>query len=629
MNQRRFQILPLMTLILVLALTNIGCQRFTSGTYESSSYTDSGVNNQGSQGNNGNNGGNNTTPSPTPGTIPSVTPSPTATPITPPSNALADKVQNLFMARCTNCHNSNLPSGGISNLTVAAAIIQQGLVVPGNAAGSVLYQSVQANRMPLGNALDEASKKDIADWINQGAKEFTSNLPNNPPPNPGQTATPTPAPTPAPVVTTLSSDLELAYQDLQNTASRNRSSIRYLLVTHVYKSSKIIENQKGLFAAGVSKVLNSLHWQVAINNPSLLGEAGTVVKIDLRQYDLTAAEWNRITTGYPYTNQLSRLNRWANLQTLSGASIPVVRADWFIQQVTQPVLYKELLEIPDNIVDLETRIGVNSANNIRTANVLRAGLEDSGVSHSNRVIERHQSSFGAYWKSYDFANSNGTKDIFRNPLGPLNSGIANIGQIEFVHDGGEMIFTLPNGMHGYVLTTAAGAYIPTGPLEIVEDPTRLDRLVTNSNSCFTCHTAGWIPIKDEIGPAANGVVSVFNANQLGAINRRYPAAARLADTFTKDIAAYTAALTKMNISVNNAEPISTASLYYARELKLEDIAAELDMTAAQFTQLLNQSTTLRGQFEYSNNQISSVKITRARFETRFNTINQEVARLRN
>lgn len=613
MRQRRFHYTPMLLLFLVLAISTLGCQRF--GSYE---VLSKGVqeNNEGALGSGGN--------PPPPDTSPSPSPTPTVSPtVTPPAgnnNALADRVQALFAARCINCHNAQLPSGGISDFSSAAAIVQKGLVVPGNAANSALYQSVQANRMPLGNALDEASKKDIADWINQGAKEFTSNIPS---------ITPTPSVTPSPTpVVSLPIDIESAFQDLQATQARNRSSIRYLLVTHVYKSTKILESQKGIFALGVNKVLNSLHWRTAITNFTPLNETATIVKIDIRNYDLSAAEWNRITTGYPYTNQMSRLNRWTNLQSLTGATIPVVRADWFIQQVTQPVLYKELLEIPNNITELETRIGVNAANNIRTANIIRAGIEDSGVSHSNRIIERHQSSFGAYWKSYDFANSNGTKDIFRNPLGPVNSGIANIGQIEFVHDGGEMIFTLPNGLHGYVLTDAPGNYINTGPLEIVEDLTRQDRLVTNSNSCFTCHTAGWIPIKDEIGPAANGVVRVFNNNQLGAINRRYPAATALAETFTKDIAAYTATLTKMNISVNNAEPISTASLYYARELKIEDIAAELDLTVTEFTQALNQSGNLRRQFEYTNNQISSVKITRARFEERFNTIIQELVRAR-
>ncbi len=74
-------------------------------------------------------------------------------------------------------------------------------------------------------------------------------------------------------------------------------------------------------------------------------------------------------------------------------------------------------------------------------------MQTSGVSRNNRVIERHEipgSRCRGYWLSYDFA-SNGDpiapKDILANPL-------------DFVQDGGEIIFTLPNGLQGYMIVGA-------------------------------------------------------------------------------------------------------------------------------------------------------------------------------
>ena len=73
-----------------------------------------------------------------------------------------------------------------------------------------------------------------------------------------------------------------------------------------------------------------------------------------------------------------------------------------------------------------------------------SGVQDSTTPVSltnNRMVERHRSIHGAYWKSYDFAGSVGAQNIFNHPL-------------DFTHDGGEVIFNLPNGLQGYYLVNA-------------------------------------------------------------------------------------------------------------------------------------------------------------------------------
>ena len=111
----------------------------------------------------------------------------------------------------------------------------------------------------------------------------------------------------------------------------------------------------------------------------------------------------------------------------------------------------------------------------------------SGVSQNNRLIERHKSPYGSYWKSYDFGGNTGRQNLFEHPLGPGG------GSDSFQHDGGEIIFTLPNGLQGYLLVDAAGKRIDKGPTSIVSDPKRPDRAVTNGVSCMSCHYTGVIP----------------------------------------------------------------------------------------------------------------------------------------
>ena len=107
------------------------------------------------------------------------------------------------------------------------------------------------------------------------------------------------------------------------------------------------------------------------------------------------------------------------------------------------------------------------------------------VSNNNRVIERHASRYGAYWKSYDFAGSVGTQNIFTHPL-------------SFTHDGGEVIFNLPNGLQAYYVTNTSGFRLDEAPIAIVSNPAASDPTVRNGLSCFGCHTEGMKTFEDEV-----------------------------------------------------------------------------------------------------------------------------------
>ena len=109
------------------------------------------------------------------------------------------------------------------------------------------------------------------------------------------------------------------------------------------------------------------------------------------------------------------------------------------------------------------------------ARVVRAGFlrGNSGVSNfANRLIERHalwddrgRPNGRAYWKSYDFKQAApGTPgELVSHPLGPVGSGLSKGDRFAFKHDGGEVIFHLPNGLQGYLLTTADGKLLGRAP----------------------------------------------------------------------------------------------------------------------------------------------------------------------
>src|SRR5204862_5662783 len=180
------------------------------------------------------------------------------------------------------------------------------------------------------------------------------------------------------------------------------------------------------------------------------------------------------------------------LAVFTGSEDAAVRADWFAATASRPPLYHELLQLPATDRALERLLQVDVPGDIQDDNIMRAGFNDSGVSKNNRLLSRHDAAYGAFWRSYDFANNTGRQNLFENPLGP------NAGATSFQAAGGEMIFHLPNGLQAYMLIDAKGQRIDKGPIEIVADPRRPDQRVETGISCLSCHARGLLFQADQI-----------------------------------------------------------------------------------------------------------------------------------
>ena len=193
-----------------------------------------------------------------------------------------------------------------------------------------------------------------------------------------------------------------------------------------------------------------------------------VYRIDLREYKWTASSWERIVRDYPYKPARAdqadhQIAHW------SGTDLAVLRADWFVATASRPPLYHDLLQLPATDRALERVLQVDLIQDLQDENAVRAGFNDSGVSKNNRIIERHDAVYGAYWRSYDFSENKGRQSVFEHPLGPT------AGETSFRHAGSEMIFHLPNGLCGYLIVDSQGRRLDKAPVEIVSDPERPDQ----------------------------------------------------------------------------------------------------------------------------------------------------------
>ena len=386
----------------------------------------------------------------------------------------------IFQQSCFICHG---PDGAYkeSLLMEHNALIEKGSVVPGNPDASELYNRLittdTAKRMPLGQPqLPARSINTIRNWILAGAPDWAT-----------VTTTDGTFISSAQILNTIETHL-------MSLASFDRAFARYFTMTHLYnagESAQILqEYRKALY-----KLVNSLSWGSTVTNPQPIDSQGTIFYIDLRHYEWDRNDgWTKIEAEYPYhisfdaPTQTALKAQLGRLQGEMKADIPSVHVDWFVAQASLPSLYHDLLSLPLTDRELETRLEVDVTQNLLNApgvRVWRAGTNNSGVSANNRVLERHTSRYGAYWKSYDFAGSVGTQNVFTHPL-------------SFTHDGGEVIFNLPNGLQGYYITNASGFRLDDAPINIVSNPAASDPTVRNGLSCFGCHTKGMNTFEDQV-----------------------------------------------------------------------------------------------------------------------------------
>jgi serine/threonine-protein kinase len=257
--------------------------------------------------------------------------------------------------------------------------------------------------------------------------------------------------------------------------------------------------------AALSKVVNSMSWKSRIVLPNAIDAEQTIMHLDIRSFGWEkTGVWKEVEKRYPYAldftdheeremRQVSR--RLADLTD----EVLFVRGDWFINTAARPPLYHLFLELPDKDSTLAKKLNVNTQADFNLNRLARAGFDTSGVSTQNRLVDRHNAIYGAYWQSYDFKTNQDRGNFFQFPLGPKFTG-NKFDEFAFEHDGGEIIFNLPNGLQGYLLVDNKGDRIDSGPTAIVIDKKKTSGSadVINGLSCMGCHVHGVIRFRDTV-----------------------------------------------------------------------------------------------------------------------------------
>jgi hypothetical protein len=414
--------------------------------------------------------------------------------------------------------------------------------------------------------------------------------------------------------------LEAILDDLNAASETQRGFYRYLTLTNLHNQADAgggaLIPDLDPHRAAVGKLINSLSMNAKITVPEAIDAEGTIYRIDLRDYNWSAEQWEEVVSHYPYGIIGIDRQKENLIARHTGSPMAYLRADWFTFAASQPPLYDrildELLGIDPTQEDVHTQLdealGVDRFENLREGRAMRAGFQYSGVSGANRLIERHElgSHQGAYWVSYDFTplSAERTHDLTLAPLGPVEAGLTDDHEHMFNHDGGEMIYHLPNGLQGYMLTTNKGVRLDRAPIEIVQDDNRQDKVILNGISCMACHDKGVKPpikvtdlskrtlatMEDEVRPLveAAGILDFKESNLL---RKLYPEPAVLQAAIKEDFERFTKAEMEATGGRSGAaEPILGLYKEFRGAVTARKLAAEFGMEYDELLALLKEES---------------------------------------
>lgn len=494
----------------------------------------------------------------------------------PQLTAQADQVIETY---CRSCHapgktyGAVFPTGDIADMP-----FDKRIVVPGNPDVSPLYESIASNRMPLGQKMNAQEVDVLKQWITGlGAASAA------PAPEPVlAAATTTTADIPMPLFAggTRNERMLAIVADISAMNERDRRFYRYFsfantpLVDVDCSQTGAQRNPMFYLHAAFNKFVNSVSTGPRVVPVTPLdGTEGAIVRVDMRDYGWTPEIWDAISTGvYTQTASASDFTQaaWADLATVypygidprtdpllgvvsdaTGAAVPVMRADWFTHFGSEAPYYDMFLGLTSQIKDLETRIGLDVDREIQARRVIRAAMMPgaSGVSDHNRMLERFELPRGGYyWKSYDFAGDDGRQSLTLHPDGPEGMSHTASGTEAFEHDGGEMIFSLPNGLQGYYLSTNKGDRLLVGPASIVSfrtKPIGKGVEIENARSCFDCHANGMIAKQDQLRDVLRSTQR-YSRDEMGALLDMYVENETLSEIYKTDSQAFLTALSLLN-----------------------------------------------------------------------------------
>lgn len=406
------------------------------------------------------------------------------------------------------------------------------------------------------------------------------------------------------------SEIACVAADLSNATNINAPFYRYLTFSDVYNTNGVNDIFNRLETAA-NKGINSVSFIPVISPIVFIGNPPVVARIDLRNYSLTANQWETLLLPiYPYATRYFESQFVASdlsfIQQASGSQWPFLRADWFLDQTQQPPLYWEILNLPNDANDFLKLLNVPEDTDILNFQAQRAAIRHSGVANWNRLIDWYpiqydsggvQNNF-ALMRTFDVLDqeSQDFKNFFEFPFGPNEADVpSGTNDHPFAFDASEWIYSLPNGLDGYFFSDGKGNRIDEALTGVATDHANNSPYIGSAPfvvragvSCMHCHSNGFNGFTDELKASANGS-PFFSQTDIDFIAQLFPDASQMNSllaqhnsTFASSLGAVASQKSISSALSNDTEPVFWSVRWYLEDLDLAQAASELGISVPNF-----------------------------------------------
>jgi len=512
---------------------------------------------------------------------PAQTPAPGSTPAvnTPPvtQDSPADlakaAAQNVLAANCGQCHGGQLTpqtaQAGMNYINDIDKLVANGKIVPLNSAGSLIIQRMSRGEMPPSTSglpkVTDADINTVAQYIDNpvfwpGLKTADCSSKNQ--------------------LTTFDDLFIAVNQDLIQQRSEDTPFFRYISLSNRFTAGVCADTALDQDRQAMLKMVNMLSINARPADLVAVDKTQTLYRLDIRDVDWDRAVsvngqaftdvWEAIAFNNPFNVEfIGDDANQAKLDTVT--QFPVMMSDQMMKVATIGNLYYAIIDVDVNqtLGDfILNNLGIDVAQNLLDRKQLRAGTTKSRVTRQDRLVERDdiENRAGALWQSFDFEANNANQSIFQDPFA-------------FAPGGSEAIFSLPNGMNGFIIADANDAIVQDS--DILLDTSQNNFRAVTSISCSNCHASGFIPVVDEVKDVAlaNSRAIDLNRDEIEELQDIYVSPADFAKQVQNDNSAfYQSALQRVSLPTQGVDPVSAVWLRFDADLKLNDAAGDLGVT---------------------------------------------------
>ncbi len=199
------------------------------------------------------------------------------------------------------------------------------------------------------------------------------------------------------------------------------------------------------------------------------------------------------------------LENAAKLKLLTGSQGALLRAEWFVEQATQPPAHYQFAGVPDTESAWLTSLGVDAKAIDKLRANLGANLIQSQVTNKPRRVIWQQGPLGGVYATLDVEVVTADRDFVRRPI--------SADGFQAAFDASEWFAMAPNGLWRTALFDKNGKRQDAVPDKIAKDTSdpRGDGRVIPLISCIRCHTeSGLRPFRDDQTTLLKDGVSLYS-----------------------------------------------------------------------------------------------------------------------